>query len=252
MRLLITSNEGAEYSEWSSEGRRPPYLEDNKQANRICPQRSRWQSKTISGCQFGHNEPGSCVSRIRSRCRTPRRLVFLGPPSPTAHINALFDIQYRTSQGGIRTQYPLIIPFLNPDWATSAKTARSRLSSAEPYWPCMRTLNISTNTTRGIVRHLARGEIGCVTWASEDGVRSAGHASGDGRLPERELRERRDDPLGGRIGCEKERVDACDAQERARHAYRREIGRVSERKGTMQRMTDLCTKRRNLLVVQSS
>lgn len=43
------------------------------------------------------------------------------------------------------TQYPRMMPFLKPQSLhMSLTTARKRLSPGEPYWPCMRTLNIST------------------------------------------------------------------------------------------------------------
>ncbi len=56
-----------------------------------------------------------------------------------------------------RTQYPRMIPFRKPYFThISLTVARSVLSSLEPYWPCIRTLNISTESTYQFVRQCFR------------------------------------------------------------------------------------------------
>ena len=48
-----------------------------------------------------------------------------------------------------RTQYPRMIPLRNPHSDhISLATSRKRLSNGFPYWPCIRTLNISTGLAR--------------------------------------------------------------------------------------------------------
>jgi hypothetical protein len=47
------------------------------------------------------------------------------------------------------TQYPRMIPFRKPHCDhISFTTSRRRLSVAEPYWACIRTLNISTGLAK--------------------------------------------------------------------------------------------------------
>ena len=120
------------------------------------------------------------------------------------------------------------MPFLKPQSLhISLATARKRLSPGEPYWPCMRTLNISTAKPRQPpprARVLPsatwsterKREI--LTWTREYSVRRAGHSSRQRDLLKGELGKGRDEALRDPIRGEEQRVHARDADQRARHA----------------------------------
>lgn len=72
------------------------------------------------------------------------------------------------------TQYPRMMPRLKPQsFNISDTTARSRLSEAAPYWPCIRTLNISTVGQEWVSWTL--GMLTRRTWTSENGICRSSH-----------------------------------------------------------------------------
>ena len=79
-----------------------------------------------------------CISRNLSRHRNLER----ERQSPERKKKSRHHHHHHKSR---RTQNPRMTPFRNPHSAhISLTTTRNRLSPGLPYWPCIRTLNIST------------------------------------------------------------------------------------------------------------
>ena len=118
------------------------------------------------------------------------------------------------------TQYPRMTPFRNPHCDhISLATWRSRLSVAEPYCPCIRTLNISTG--------LAKMAFAAPAIAPDNQKHEKhrfrqlpewGKTTGKGDLRERQLGKWWNYPFGNAVWREQQGVHSGDSNQWTCHA----------------------------------